>query len=109
VRELQNIIERANVLAEGPTIEVQTIAAWLDGVATPELGDAGHAGEGGEGDLLADMERRLILSTLKRFGGRRAQTAAALGIGLRTLGMKLKRYRQESPREMAENSAIPAG
>jgi two-component system, NtrC family, response regulator HydG len=109
VRELQNIVERANVLAEGSTIEVATLAAWLDGAAGGDLGESVFALAGaGEGDLLADMERRLILSTLKRFNGHRAQTAAALGIGLRTLGMKVKRYRQESPQQGREASAVSA-
>jgi len=106
VRELQNIIERANVLAEGSAIEVQTIASWLDGGAAADPGDAAPAVEG---DLMADMERRLIFTTLKRFGGHRARTAAALGIGVRTLGLKLKRYRQESPHALETTSAIPAG
>jgi DNA-binding NtrC family response regulator len=38
------------------------------------------------------MERRLIECTLARFDGHRAKTAAALGIGLRTLSGKLKSY-----------------
>jgi DNA-binding NtrC family response regulator len=38
------------------------------------------------------MERRLIESTLARFGGHRAKTAEALGIGLRTLSGKLRSY-----------------
>ncbi len=92
VRELENIIERANVLTEGSAIEAQTISAWLWLEAEPSGGEAG----GADGALLAEMERGLILETLERFGGHRARTAGALGIGLRTLGMKLKRYRQEA-------------
>ena len=38
------------------------------------------------------MERKLIEATLERFGGHRAKTAEALGIGLRTLSGKLKQY-----------------
>ena len=89
VRELQNIVERANVLTEGSTLQARTIAPWLDDRADQ------HADTEGHGCLLAEMERKLILSTLDRFGGHRARTAGALGIGVRTLGMKLKRYRQE--------------
>ncbi len=93
VRELQNIIERANVLAEGPVIRASTIAPWLDGSIAPEAA-SNVAAAGADGQLMADMERRLILQTLDRFSGHRAKTAAALGIGIRTLGMKLKSYRQ---------------
>jgi DNA-binding NtrC family response regulator len=37
----------------------------------------------------------VILSTLEQFKGHRLRTAAALGIGVRTLGMKIKRWREE--------------
>jgi DNA-binding NtrC family response regulator len=35
------------------------------------------------------------LATLERFGGHRDRTARALGIGVRTLGMKLRRWKDE--------------
>jgi len=41
------------------------------------------------------MEREMILKTLNQFHGHRAKTAKALGIGLRTLGLKLKRWQEE--------------
>jgi len=88
VRELQNIIERANVLTERAVIEPDLIVPWLETAAADDESAA-------DGDLLAVMERKLILSTLRRFGGHRARTSSALGIGVRTLGMKLKRYREE--------------
>lgn len=60
---------------------------------------------GGSGDLdaartlagkpLADIEKQVILSTLEQFKGHRLRTASALGIGVRTLGMKIKRWREE--------------
>jgi two-component system, NtrC family, response regulator HydG len=93
VRELQNIIERANVLAEGPVIRGSTIAAWLDGAIAPESENS-SAPAVADGRLMEEMEKRLIFQTLERFGGHRARTARALGIGIRTLGMKLKSYRE---------------
>ena len=47
------------------------------------------------GRPLAEVEKQVILSTLERFKGHRLRTATALGIGLRTLGMKLKRWKEE--------------
>jgi DNA-binding NtrC family response regulator len=44
------------------------------------------------GTRLEDMERKMIEATLERFGGHRARTAEALGIGIRTLSGKLKTY-----------------
>ncbi|MEO6572292.1 MAG: helix-turn-helix domain-containing protein, partial [Polyangiaceae bacterium] len=46
---------------------------------------------GGDGSL-ADLERQTIESTLAAVGGNRRAAAAKLGIGLRTLYEKLKRY-----------------
>jgi DNA-binding NtrC family response regulator len=47
------------------------------------------------GTRLDDIEKQVILSTLEKFKGHRNKTAAALGIGVRTLGMKIKRWRDE--------------
>jgi DNA-binding NtrC family response regulator len=47
------------------------------------------------GRPLAEVEKQVILSTLERFKGHRLRTATALGIGLRTLGMKIKRWKEE--------------
>ncbi len=49
-----------------------------------------------EGRMLEDMERQLIERTLSRFNGHRAKSAKALGMGVRTLGMKLKQWREET-------------
>ena len=57
-----------------------------------------------------DMERKLIEATLEQFGGHRAKTAEALGIGLRTLSGKLKAYgyapRTKSFAKAASNFSI---
>ncbi|MEE2681221.1 MAG: sigma-54 dependent transcriptional regulator [Planctomycetota bacterium] len=44
---------------------------------------------------LADIEREAILATLEANRGHRQKSARALGIGVRTLGMKLKRWKEE--------------
>jgi two-component system response regulator HydG len=91
VRELQNIIERAVVLESEPgVIRAQTIEPWL------KRQHSSPVAEGLAGRPLADIEKQVILSTLQQFKGHRVRTASALGIGVRTLGMKLKRWREES-------------
>jgi DNA-binding NtrC family response regulator len=45
---------------------------------------------------LEDMEREQIVRTLGRFSGNRKRTAAALGIGVRTLGLKLKKWKEQN-------------
>ncbi len=89
VRELQNIIERAHVLESQPgLIRAETIEPWLKIRNTPGV-------DGLAGQPLAEVEKKVILTTLERFRGHRLKTAGALGIGVRTLGMKLKKWREE--------------
>jgi two-component system, NtrC family, response regulator HydG len=98
VRELQNIIERACILESQPgIIRASTIEPWLGRGGSPaSAGDLA-------GQPLENIERQVILSTLEKFKGHRVRTATALGIGVRTLGMKLKKWKQEA--EMAETGA----
>ena len=49
-----------------------------------------------DGELtLADIERETIVATLRRHGGHRQRSAKALGIGVRTLGLKLKKWKED--------------
>jgi DNA-binding NtrC family response regulator len=105
VRELENIITRACVLNGKAPIAAADIRPWLqqpEGVAPGGMGgvrfeSAGLSGGSGDhvvppGGNLDDMERAMIVATLRRFGGNRSQTAAALGIGVRTLSGKMRAY-----------------
>src|SRR5581483_5012416 len=84
VRELQNIIERASVLEAQPgVVRAATIEPWL------KIDSGLPSVDGLAGKPLADIEKQVILSTLEQFKGHRVRTATALGIGVRTLGMKL--------------------
>jgi DNA-binding NtrC family response regulator len=59
------------------------------------------------GKPLADIEKQVILSTLQQFKGHRLRTATALGIGVRTLGMKIKRWREEGEPIAGRNQQRP--
>ncbi|MGA2231884.1 MAG: sigma-54 dependent transcriptional regulator [Tepidisphaeraceae bacterium] len=97
VRELQNIIERAGVLETEPgVIRASTIEPWLQ--TKQSIAATGNLA----GIPLAEIEKKVILSTLEQFKGHRVRTATALGIGVRTLGMKLKRWRDEGAMVEAE-------
>lgn len=48
------------------------------------------------GRVLEDIERDAIVNTLQKFAGHRQKTAHALGIGVRTLGLKLKKWKSQS-------------
>lgn len=47
------------------------------------------------GMTLADIEKAVILETLKRQNFNRTRAARVLGIGIRTLQRKLKQYRSD--------------
>lgn len=49
-----------------------------------------------DGKKLADIEREVIVETLGRYNGHRQKTAQSLGIGVRTLGLKLKKWKEEN-------------
>ncbi len=97
VRELENLCRRAATLCTTDTVTAELIEPWL----RPEQGKTEGIGQLREGRMLEDMERHLIEKTLAQFNGHRAKSARALGMGVRTLGMKLKQWREEA---MAERS-----
>jgi two-component system response regulator HydG len=94
VRELQNLVERAVVLEMDPgVIRAATIEPWLrTGPAAPTPTETATKLDGVP---LEEVEKQVILSTLKRFAGHRVKTATALGIGVRTLGMKIKKWKDD--------------
>ena len=93
VRELENLITRACVLNQGERSPPAEIRPWLQQPERVGANDGGNAAAGElAGARLDDMERATIVATLQKFGGNRAKTAAALGIGVRTLSGKLRAY-----------------
>jgi DNA-binding NtrC family response regulator len=74
VRELENAIRRAVVLAEGSTIEV-----WHLPVKMREGFDETQRARSYEEEL-RDFKRRLVIRTLQKCNGNKAETARALGL-----------------------------
>lgn len=81
IRELANVIERTVVMDAHNTIEPDHLR--LEGCKHPV--EASY-----KGMSLAEVEKRLILETLKAHNNNRTHTAKALGISIRTLRNKLK-------------------
>ena len=94
VRELQHAVERAVILAGGPTLETQHFAALVPGGMRRPAGTAGHGG-GAVAALpprsldLAELERDAIAQALRVCDGNRTRAAELLGIDIRTLRRKL--------------------
>jgi DNA-binding NtrC family response regulator len=94
VRELQNAVERAAILAQGRSPEVKdflitapsTLAQKIEQETVPSIRS---------GMTVAEVEKLLILETLKATGDNRTKAADLLGISIRTLRNKLAEYRVE--------------
>jgi len=88
VRELENIIERAVVLADGSVITPGHLPRRVRevGAAEPERERGGHL------ISLAEMEKRHIRDVLRSTRGRKGEAARILGIDRATLWRKMKRY-----------------
>ncbi len=108
VRELENTMHRAVLLAAGDTIEPDAIR--LPDGSRPSFATQQGAGqaagdraldEDGDGHrhlvgrTVAEVERDLILETLTHCLGNRTHAANILGISIRTLRNKLKQYNEE--------------
>ncbi len=79
VRQLRNVLERAAILCDGPTVEQVDVPAERPPGQSPTL-------------ALEGIERDAIVRALAATQGNRRKAAEALGIGLRTLYDKLKRH-----------------
>jgi len=93
VRELENVIERAVVLTQTSTVEIEHLP--------PHLQDSDPIPISSEGfalpleATLAEIERAAIEQALKRSGGHRQTAARMLDIGSATMYRKLKEYELE--------------
>ncbi len=85
IRELANVLERAVILSDGDTIEPHHLLMEpAPRAAAPALVS--------EAKTLEDLERHAIERALEEVRGNRREAAERLGIGVRTLYEKLKRY-----------------
>jgi DNA-binding NtrC family response regulator len=92
VREVENLVTRACVLFAGRPIGADDLRPWLLDAGC-DLTEAESAADHSlSPQTLADMERKLIETTLEHVGGHRARAAQVLGIGIRTLTNKLRAY-----------------
>ncbi|PJC71931.1 MAG: two-component system response regulator [Syntrophobacterales bacterium CG_4_8_14_3_um_filter_58_8] len=94
IRELENCIERAVIMAREeaivpadfpPQIRMLSMEGERDGFDIPY------------GISLDEMERALIVKTLAETGGNRTKTSEILGINRRTLQNKLRQYGLNNP------------
>jgi DNA-binding NtrC family response regulator len=82
VRELANTVERLLILTPGEAIEPDDLAANIRQPGGPARGVSS----------LAEMERLHVMRVLAETHGKKMQAARLLGIDLKTLNQKIKRY-----------------
>jgi DNA-binding NtrC family response regulator len=85
VRQLQNEIQRAVLLSEGPEVNVTDLSISDIKFIPTEGHDTAFT-------LLEGVERNAIIQMLKETGGNKLETAKRLGIGRQTLYNKIKGY-----------------
>jgi two-component system response regulator FlrC len=94
VRELENCLHRAVLLATGDEIDTDAIML-TDDMLADSRGGVPASSAGLVGRTVADVERDLIIDTLKHTLGNRTHAAKILGISIRTLRNKLNAYVQD--------------
>ncbi len=104
MRELENVVQRALILAPAEVIEPEHLLFAAGPAAAPA---APHAEAqppvappvaqpvGATPANMRDLERQHILETLASVGGSRKKAVELLGISERTLRYKLAQYREE--------------
>ncbi len=83
IRELQNVLERCTILADGETIGLALLPPEIRG-AVPE--------EDGWPIKIEEAEKLCLQRALAKTGGKKGQAAKLLGISWPTLNKKLKDY-----------------
>jgi len=108
VRELKNAMERAALLAAGGPIrpdhlppEIRRTTRPSDPTPAPAVSPLRPAGEGAGpsntvrleiGVSMEEAEREIIASTLRHTGGNKTRAAKILGISLKTMHNKVKKF-----------------
>ncbi len=84
IRELENVLERAVIVAVGDRVTLRDLPA--------ELGSSTPVAPSGGPRVMEGMERALIEKALAESGWNKSRAARRLGIGRRTLYSKAARY-----------------
>jgi DNA-binding NtrC family response regulator len=91
IRELENLIERLVVLADGDRIEYTDLPAEIFGEAPQP------ASTDGLSDRISQLEREMIRRTIEECGHNQTRAAKLLGLKRSSLQYKLKKYGLHSP------------
>lgn len=90
VRQLKNVLQRAWIMADDDHIGVSCLGDAAGVTETPCNGPTLSIRIGRK---LADIEKAVILATLRECSGRREEAASMLGLSLKTLYNRLREYK----------------
>jgi two-component system NtrC family response regulator len=91
VRELENILERAVILARHPVIYVEDLPLYLREAAPENAGET-NSQHASLPEVLHAIERQMLCRALERHSGVQTRAAAELGISERVLRYKLRKH-----------------
>ena len=94
VRELENVIERAVVLANGPSLTIDLLPDNLVGRGA-KLALMEHHADASLFEIMEDCERRIITDMLEKCGWNQTEAADQFHVPLSTLNQKIKRLNIE--------------
>ncbi len=116
VRELRNAVQRAHVMSAGDWIDeewlprppiqagralvLQPSASQQVALLPQDINASSSSITLPIGSSMAEVERTVILATLRHFKQHKERTAAALGISLKTLYNRLKEYAQQPAEQL---------
>ncbi|MDR2110178.1 MAG: sigma-54 dependent transcriptional regulator [Spirochaetaceae bacterium] len=92
IRELENILERALIYAEGSEIRLEDIDLHWTGDEEPRNDEAESPTGGVPRGSLEGIEKKAIREALARWGGNRTKAAEELGVSRKTILNKIKTY-----------------
>ena len=89
IRQLRNVVEAAVLLCTGPELTAQSVSLPA---APPRPGGGTDSFELPDGMTLEQLERAILVNTLRRYQGNRTLTAERLGLSRRTIQRKIKEH-----------------
>jgi len=94
VRELENIVERACTLSDGPVISPEHLPVEVMGITRDTRTLSGDVPKDGMDleRLLDDVEKDFLLKALKKTGGAKTEAAKLLGLSFPSFRHRLKKY-----------------
>ena len=107
VRELLNVVQRAVVLAEGPTVEIRHLPAGLRSECEgPKLARSYE-------EEVREFKKRLVLRTLRECGWSKTETARTLGVARAYLHRLINQLgieeTEEAPTAIVATPSLPSG